>query len=353
MLIHGNSQIFRTLNAIQNKSIREFCADPAIEYEEICCCHLCGGNNFEDITDKDQYGIYCHTVCCITCGLIFSKNQLTESATECFYDKYYRKIYEGVDGPTLLHGYYKKLYEGWVPRVPAFIKKTAFVVEIGCGGGWNLLPFHKVGIKHVGYDFDSSMIAYGHENYGLNLHVGGINDLVSDCRQVDYLIVSQVLEHLKNPLKYLVDLRKIFDRDGLICVTVPSLDFMKYFGGNSTHFDLSLNLQNAHNFTFSERTLGAILVEAGYEPMLILGGYALARANPRHQLINKKYHHASTAQDIVSTVRKIIKYSDAKYKIQSAVPKFFYNSILYRLFYISRPIRTVKFFLINKLGIGI
>ena len=347
MLISSNNQIYRNLNTIQNNAIIAFNADNEMGYEEICFCTLCGGDSFEDIARKDQFGISCYTVCCTICGLIFSKNQLTISATAIFYDKYYRKIYEGVDGPSLEHSYYKKLYEGWVAEVPAFIGKSAFVAEIGCGGGWNLLTFHKLDIKHVGYDFDSSMISYGREKYGLNLKVGGIDEILLDCREVNYLIVSQVLEHLKDPLKFLVDLQKIFCKSGLICITVPSLDYMKYFGGNSTHFDLSMNLQNAHNFTFSEKTLETLLKKAGYEPILILGGYALARANPS-QLHTEKYNYIGV-ENLVA-LRRIVKYSSIKYKIQSSLPKFIYK-ILYRTFYVSRPFKTAKYFLLNKIGI--
>ena len=223
MLIKNNQKLI-VLNKIQTDAIQAFNSDPQIKFDEVECCKLCGSNDFFMVANSDQFGIHLDTRCCNACGLVFSKNQLTSNATKIFYDKYYRKIYEGVHGASLEHDFYRKLFSGWVSRVPAFVKSDYFVVEIGCGGGWNLLPFHQKNIRHQGFDYDSDMIAYGKVKYGLNLYEGGLEEAITVLDKVDYLILSQVVEHLKNPLLFLRTLRDVFSDKGLLCITVPSID---------------------------------------------------------------------------------------------------------------------------------
>ena len=49
------------------------------------------------------------------------------------------------------------------------MKYDDVVVEIGTGGGWNLMKFKEKGFKHYGFDYDESYIKFGREQYGLNL----------------------------------------------------------------------------------------------------------------------------------------------------------------------------------------
>lgn len=347
MLIHPINQKRRDLNALQLSSITAFREDPEISYEEIQCCPLCNASDFSDIAEYDQFGIECKTVTCNSCSLMFSKNQLTEKATVIFYERYYRKIYEGVERASFDHGYYKKLYNGWVSSVPKFTTKHSLVAEIGCGGGWNLLPFSRQGIPHWGFDYDSDMVEFGKNKYGLNLFVGGLPEAKASGVNFDYIILSQVVEHLKDPVRFLTELRQCLKKRGLICITVPSLDYMHYFGGNSTHFDLEMNLQSAHNYVFSEFTLTALLRAAGYEPVLVLGGYALARPSKSNEVCPQAHERSPITNNLV----RIIQWTPLKYSIKRFMPSFIYDNVFARAFYFRRPMTTLKYFLITKLGV--
>jgi len=347
MLINEKLQSLRTLNPLQIEAIKSFSEDPLIKYDYLYSCPLCLSPERNLIASKDQFGINIQTVCCSNCGLLYSVNQLTDKATEVFYDRYYRRIYEGVYQATLEHKYYKKLYSGWVPRIPSFIDKSKTVVEIGCGGGWNLLPYHKRGIKHIGFDFDSNMVSYGRDNYGLNLYVGGLKEALNMCSSIDFLILSQVVEHLKDPCDFLHSLRGLFSANGLVSINVPSIDYMEFLGGNSTHYDLELNLQNAHNFTFCEQTTSHLLLKAGYRPILVLGGYALAFANSGSKQVDsalkKPWFHNNKFSNMMHRITKIQKSKIQKQHFEKLAPAIIWN-IAYRSFYFAKPFKTMRYF---------
>lgn len=342
MIIESKNQMFLKLSDFQSKERDNFLVDPSIELETLENCPLCGGNDFKPLASFDRYKIPLDTVICSFCGLIYSRQQLTDSSTRHFYDKYYRKIYEGIPKASLSHRYYQKLYGGWVPRVPAFIEAADTVLEFGCGGGWNLLPYKKRGLLHIGYDYDSDMVQFGRQKYDLNLREGGLDEAILHGVKANYIIISQVLEHLKDPISFLGQLKGCLHENALVCITVPCVDYMVYFGGNSTHFSLDVNLQNAHNFFFSEKTLELLCLKTGYRPLIILGGYALLRPGGQYD--------SFVPCDSEKLLRSIYSAQSLKIFISRFFPSWVIDKFLARLFYVVRPLKSIKWMVINRVG---
>jgi len=46
-------------------------------FEEVPCC-VCGGKNFEILSEKDRYGLYVPVVICKDCGLIQTNPRMAE-----------------------------------------------------------------------------------------------------------------------------------------------------------------------------------------------------------------------------------------------------------------------------------
>jgi len=347
MIINPNEQQFKTLNSTQVKAINLLLSDKRIKFENVENCILCGSSEFDVIALVDQYKLPCETSVC-KCGLIFTSCRYDNKSTSIFYQEYYRRIYEGIPGPSNEHLYYQKLYSGWVPRVPRFVKKNWLIVEFGCGGGWNLSPYKRQDIAYEGWDYDSAMVEYGRRHYGLNLFEGGIEDFLETRKRADYVILSQVLEHVDNPIAYLERVRKCLRIGGLVAIYVPSINFAKYFGGNSTHWDLQKNLQNAHNFLFSENTLEAVLLRAGLTPLLVAGGYALAKNDSD---IKGKSIKVRCEKDMFQQLLKMQQRVHVKDIAYSLFPKLVRGIILDKMYYYLNPLKTLRRISLEKFGI--
>jgi len=260
-------------NDIQKTYIKKFIHNNEIKYKTLEKCPICGHENFILIAEKDRYGISVDTVICEKCGLIFSLTQMTTHSSILFYSKYYRKIYEGIENLKINSEKYK--IRG-LRKIPAFLKKNNdVVVEIGTGGGWNLLKFKKNDFEHYGFDYDEKYIKFGREQYGLNLHVGGIDEAKKMGIKADYVILSHVLEHTTDPYRFLISLKEIMKDNSILNIYVPSLDFLIY-GGGGTGYDLLGTLQNAHNFLFDNFTLKYLLLRCGYNIKILLGENVVA-----------------------------------------------------------------------------
>jgi 2-polyprenyl-3-methyl-5-hydroxy-6-metoxy-1,4-benzoquinol methylase len=327
------------------KSISEFVVDKRITYKPVGCCVLCGSNDFDIIAEKDQFGIPLETAMCNHCGLVFSLQLFSGDSAKLFYGEYYRKIYEGVAGPTLDHGFYKRLYDGQVAKVPRFIRKDSTVVELGCGGGWNLLPFKNKGINCIGFDYDGYMVQFGRERYGLNLHLGDLENALADRVRADFVIISHVLEHTEDPIEFMKGVAKILNERGLVRITVPCLDCLAYFGGAGILYSLGMALQNAHTYTFSERTLRLTLMLAGFEPVVLIRGFCLARISSQIRPSDISALQVNGANETRKILASSERWLDVKNRIHAATPRRL-RRILYYLNLLPRAASVLRYFYI-------
>ncbi len=267
------------INELQKETIARFVSDERITFIDVHKCPLCEGNEVLVVAEKDAFGISLDTALCKKCGLLFSVKQFDDNSSKIFYTEYYRKIYDGVRAPVLDNPYYSKLFAGGalVHKVPKFLNKDSVVLEIGCAAGWNLINYKQANISYIGFDYDESMIEYGRGKYGLKIHLGGVEEARKMGVKADFVILSQVLEHVSDPIFFLKNLATLMNEGALIRITVPCLDYLKFFGGSGTSFDMGSNLQNAHNFMFSERTLRLTLMKSGFSPVIMLYGFCLAK----------------------------------------------------------------------------
>jgi SAM-dependent methyltransferase len=318
------------LSEFQRQSIAAFLSDNRITYSIVEHCLLCNNSEFDIIAEKDQYGIPLETAICNHCGLIFSRQQFSEDSAKVFYDEYYRRIYEGVPRPTLEHGFYRRLYAGkMVPKVPRFIRQDSTVLELGCGGGWNLLHFMKQGIRHFGYDYDGYMVKFGREQYGLNLREGGLEEARADRTLADFVIISHVLEHISDPITFMKGVSTILREGGLVRITVPCLDCLGYFGGSGIGYRLGMALQNAHSYTFSEKTLRELLLIAGFEPVVLVRGFCLARTS------QKKVEFVSLRKNRAEDTMRLLESSERYFKAKNWIYEFTPKKIRKTLHYLN------------------
>lgn len=327
------------LNNVQKNYLNLFLNDNRIKYKTISECPLCKDMNSFLIAEKERYAIPLETVVCENCGLVRSYKQLDEESSKIFYSEYYRKIYEeftNLDNDLLNERY----GAGAKRKIPKYITKDKIVLEIGCGGGWNLMSFHKKGYKYYGFDFDKDFTGHGKER-GLNLHLGGIDEAIKMGIRCDYLLINQVLEHVDNPIGFLVSLKPALNDNAVINILVPSLDLLLWGYANC---DLLRTLQNAHNFLFDEFTLKSISVIAGFETINCVA---------TNLVLKNSENITDSTPDIakLNRGRRIVKYLKFVEKTLSLRKKVGLEKGWFKKLYcIVRPTGCYKRFLMDCLG---
>ena len=158
--------------------------------------------------------------------------------------------------------YYDKKYFDWQKNVGAFsgeadlfkfekyIKKTDYVLDFGCGGGYilkNIKCKNKIGI-----DINHEAQKEAREN-GICC-VETIQDVENDF--ADVIISNHALEHTLCPATILKDLMPKLKKDGKIIFVVPHQRATQKFKEN--------DIDN-HLFTWNSLTLGNLFKAVGYK----------------------------------------------------------------------------------------
>jgi len=222
---------------------------------------LCGDLGGLTIRRKDRYGIqFCYKLC-IRCGHVRTSNPLTNESERRFYSSSdYRTLYFPGEEPLQVLKRKTPLRNeksALLRYVESLQTQPGTILEWGCGGGWNLIPFRDAGWKTTGYDYDATYLALGREYLGLDLNeldaLGG-NVIVDFCPNV--ILLNHVLEHASDPISQLVQLGRLAGPSTLIVVGVPLLETLKHW-----HWRDFFHVAHVHYF--SARSLRAAAESAG------------------------------------------------------------------------------------------
>jgi SAM-dependent methyltransferase len=211
---------------------------------------LCGSERTSRLFGKDRYGLTSPTVVCKQCGLVFTSPRPTEAFMQQFYrSDAYRHFYEGANG----HDYLAELAAKYTDD--NFIhttcreylaelrgKRRPRVLEVGAGGGWNLQPF-LADCDVAGFDYSPMLCEMGRQR-GINLLEGGLEHLDSLQPGFDLIIANHVIEHFFDVVGAIKAMASKLAPNGLLYIGVPDIAF----------HDIS-QIQNAHNYYFSQATL--------------------------------------------------------------------------------------------------
>lgn len=255
----GSRRPYRKLTEQQWRAVEDIngrILEGKIQFESVSC--LCGNTEFQLISPVDRHGILQNTVLCIQCGLVLSNPRMTESEYASFYSSdIYRICYEGADfietnERKFCLGTGEHIFDEIVQVKP--ITEDTSILELGAGGGWNLVPFVKAGARVVGMDYSPSLVDLG-RRHGIEMIQGGVDDIRG---QYDVIILNHVLEHLLEPVDALKQIGKHLAPAAIMYIGVP----------NIMNFGIG-QLQNAHVWYFSPRTLEHYCNLAGLELLKI------------------------------------------------------------------------------------
>jgi transcription elongation factor Elf1 len=93
----NNGKVSIRLNKIQKAaklSIEQKIASGVYRFEN-AVCPVCNSVDYEQLAEKDRYGLYCNTVICKNCGLLITTPMMTQESLNLFYSEDYDTLYRG------------------------------------------------------------------------------------------------------------------------------------------------------------------------------------------------------------------------------------------------------------------
>ena len=150
-----------------------------------------------------------------------------------------------VDYNRRLHTCLRKLLSGSANKI----------LDIGSGGGWSVETLSEFGNIHL---FDLS-----HKNLCAIKHKSETNAVVGDALFLpfkkdcfDYVIISEVLEHINNPLNAIEQAFRVLKSGGKIIITTPYNEKIRYY--LCVHCN-KMTPANAHLHSFTVESMSQLL----------------------------------------------------------------------------------------------
>ncbi|MBX7136535.1 MAG: class I SAM-dependent methyltransferase [Oligoflexia bacterium] len=217
---------------------------------------LCGSELQHQVSNVDWLGLTAQTVICHSCGLMRLNPRLSKAGYSLFYGSdEYRRLHSGEE---FIADAERRVMQKQGGQILALLEpylthsERLKVLELGCGGGWNLLRFDAQRFETRGYDLSPGLVEFG-VSKGLDLRLGALEAAESDYGWADLVILNHVLEHLNEPADFLRRLREKLKPSALVYIGVPNID----------NFNTG-QLQLAHTYYFSPRTLRYYLQSLGF-----------------------------------------------------------------------------------------
>jgi hypothetical protein len=167
----------------------------------------------------DRYTV----ACCATCGFVYADTESPQSD----YDRYYAELSKYSDGSTGTGGGEeewdrRRLEETARTIATALDDPSARTVDIGCANGGLLAALGRAGMTRLqGVDPSASCVATTNRIPNVAAYVGGLFDLPPEIGGADCVILSHVLEHVRDVPRALGALRGAARGGGIAYIEVP------------------------------------------------------------------------------------------------------------------------------------
>jgi SAM-dependent methyltransferase len=193
---------------------------------------------------------------CVNCGHVSLNPIPKPDDVAALYPSTYYTV--NPDSPLYLHGFiYERKIRGDVKRIRSYVdvRRLRSIVDIGCGDAARLFELRKIvpnETECIGLDLRFAPdILKRADAANIRLVQGSETDM-DNLREAahDLMIMSQILEHLRDPVATLEKLRCKLAKNGLLLIETPNrggLDYRlfrgRYWGGYHLprHFHLFTN----------------------------------------------------------------------------------------------------------------
>lgn len=192
---------------------------------------------------------------CVRCGLVWS-DPLPHNPRR-FYEDDYRVSYKGTYSPKPKH----ILRAGNVAlsryhKIDRLLSEPQVILDVGTGGGEFAYLLQLLGHDVRGIEPNKGYAEYSIHEYGLNVQVGFVQDVMLPKDTFDVITIWHVLEHTENPYAVLAKLHTLLKPRGILVIEVPNIEATCQSPKSTFH--------EAHLFNFNVSSLSRLAEKASF-----------------------------------------------------------------------------------------
>jgi len=198
---------------------------------------------------------------CSQCALVFINPQQSIEDIEEFHDEGFleNKGYNTVqDFADKVVNSELKMKTEVADMLENFLQPGARILDVGCGIGTLLSILKNRGFGVDGVELARVDVAAAKEYYGLDIYYGSLEKFAVEHpeKKFDLIIVHHTLEHMPQPKKELMTMKKLLAPDGQLYIGVPNV--MNIRKRPEVFFE------KGHALSFSPHSLRLLLQSCGF-----------------------------------------------------------------------------------------
>jgi len=188
-------------------------------------CILCGSDKYKVLSfGKYQYnGKTFSLIECLNCHLRRRNPMPDKKTIQKAYDfEYFQSEYRGGVEKNYIDN--KNIYLREAKQLIKIIKKykkNGKFLEIGCAGGHVMKELESEGYDVSGVELSKEMSDYANKKLGLKIINKDFQEINFDKNKFDIIYSAHTLEHVLDPLQFLLKTKKIIKKDGILILELP------------------------------------------------------------------------------------------------------------------------------------
>ncbi len=216
-------------------------------------CPLCGDAGFYPWRSKE-----CLTIGrCLACGFYYTHPFPSEGDLKSLYGEAYYSVY--INDEQKKRAVFRERIQ-WLKKFTILEGK---LLDVGCETGIFLEMIRQEGLDITGIEISETACRYAYRRLGPVIFQGDIRKKNFADNTFDIVTLWHTLEHVPDPLGYLMDIRRILKPGGRVIVEVPNIQFIGTSFltalGRTGHF-----LAGEHLVHFSPKTIKMMIEKAGF-----------------------------------------------------------------------------------------
>jgi 2-polyprenyl-3-methyl-5-hydroxy-6-metoxy-1,4-benzoquinol methylase len=271
--------------------------------ERVTTCDMCGSTDYDlllpNVRDRlhDLPGCF-SLIRCSNCTLVRLSPRPDGASLPSYYPAEHYTAYQPADWSVAFpgrpfaavrellrsavlraRGYENVRLPGWTRIVPKhlprwLVHRAAYglngfpewvaggrALDLGCGNGLFLNGIRLHGWDVVGVDLSAAAAMTARASFGIEVHVGELDDAPIDERSFDFVHMSHVIEHLPHPVQTLHRIASLLRPGGRLYVETPNIDSLGFRLSQAYWYPLDAP---RHLWLFSPDTLRGALEQCGF-----------------------------------------------------------------------------------------
>ena len=226
-------------------------------------------DHYLDLINPSYQDEYRSLVACVNCGFVYHNPTLDETDIEILYsrfrdasfrnespDEYFDRIV------SLPPGESENLAKvSWIKQQLKVDSTEPRLLDIGCGGGVFMYTFaqHMSEWSTFGVEPTISFAELAKRRTGRPVLADSYRPGVFQRERFDLITINQVLEHVPDPVKFMIGVKSDLAQGGHVYLEVPDIEDFVHLAFNHDRFLMQ------HLWIFSKNSLKNICDQSGYE----------------------------------------------------------------------------------------